>query len=145
MYLEVNSIQIILKVAKLDATSKMCILEGLLGPPQLIFDSQGQNPGVHVFQILFSIEFLIFFSLGLYLALIKYLENYTKVSAIKQPLGLIHSLFLKHQETLIKVTSMNLSYKTEKSQGLLLPQDVTYRKANPGLHSILLNPVSTGD
>lgn len=49
MYLEVNSIQIILKVIKLDVISKMRILERLLGPLQLIFDYQGQNPGVHVF------------------------------------------------------------------------------------------------
>lgn len=49
MYLEVNRIQIILKVIKLDVTSKMCILERLLGPLQLILDYQGHNLGVHVF------------------------------------------------------------------------------------------------
>lgn len=132
-----------LKVIKLDVIFKMYILDKLPNSPQLIFllsETEPWAPCIIDF-IQHGISYILF--LCLYVTLRKYLENYMKVSVIKQPLHLIYSLFLKYQKTtLAKVTSMNLSCEIEKSKDLVLPQDVTYHKANPGLNSIPLNPVS---
>lgn len=47
-YLELTSTLVIFKVIKLDVISKMDILEGYLGLPQLTFYYQKQHTGINV-------------------------------------------------------------------------------------------------
>lgn len=89
-----------------------------------------KNPRLNVLQILLYIEFLIFL-LQVFICTNKFSSELHKSFAVKQPLGLSYSLFLRHWETtLIEVTSMNLSQE-QRSQRTVLPQDVSYHQANP--------------